>query len=85
MACAFAARVAAQSILSALNGMFLQKSPSLASGGCSESVRPSVHAASVHVVAAFLVETAVTFSADSAGAPTAEIGYATVGCVYAAP
>ena len=59
----------------------MQKSPSFASGGCSESVRPTVHAARFHVIVPFLVETAVTSSAGSVGALTTEIGYATVGCV----
>ena len=78
-AVAFDAMVAAQSISSGEYGMSLQKSPSLASGGCSESVRPTVHAASSHVIVASLVETAVTFSSGDVGARTVEIGYATVG------
>ena len=72
MAAEFAAIVRSQSTES--NGMAVQLSPSLTSGGCSESVRPTVHAASSHVVAAFLVDTAVTRSAASAGAHAAEIG-----------
>ena len=61
--------------------MSVQKSPSLASGGCSESVRPTVHAASSHFIVASLDETTDTCSPGAVGALTVEIGYATVGCV----
>ena len=45
---AFASIVFAQSMVSS-EGKFVQKSPIFASGFCSESVRPTVHAASVQV------------------------------------
>ena len=75
------ATVAAQSILSGSKIVSVQKSPSLASGGCSESVRPTVHAASSHFIVASLVEVDVTMSAGSVGALTVEIGYTSDGCL----
>ena len=80
-AVAFEAMVAAQSMLFGSKIVSAQKSPSLASGGCSESVRPTVHAASSHCTVLSLVETDVTRSSGDVGARTVEIGYATVGCV----
>ena len=74
MAAAFAAMVRSQSTSSGSIGMSVQLSPSLRSGGCSESVRPTVHAASSHVMAAFFSETDVTRSPSSDGARAAEIG-----------
>ena len=56
---AFAAMVFAQSMVSS-EGRFVQKSPTFASGFCSESVRPTVHAASVQETCVSLVEVAVT-------------------------
>ena len=75
----FAAIVACQSMVSS-DGMFVQNSPILASGFCSESVRPTVHAASVQETCVSFVDVAVTFSSGSTGAHAAEIGYATPGC-----
>ena len=79
-AVAFEANVAAQSMSFGSKIVSVQKSPSLASGGCSESVRPTVHAASSHRIDLSLAEMDVTASSGDVGARTVEIGYATVGC-----
>ena len=78
-AVALEANVAAQSMSFGLKIVSVQKSPSLASGGCSESVRPTVHAASSHCIDLSLVEMDVTASSGDVGARTVEIGYTTVG------
>ncbi len=73
IASAFAATVCCQSRESS-SGTSLQKSPTLAFGFCSESVRPAVHAASVQVVCTSLTEVAVTGDSGATGAHAAEIG-----------
>ena len=75
---AFAAIVLLQSTVSS-SMMSLQKSPTLASGFCSESVRPTVHASSDQPTCTSLVDVAVTRSSGSVGALAAEIGYAASG------
>ena len=72
-----AANVASQSISSASRGKRVRYSPTFASGGCSENVRPTDQAESDHDIVAE-VALADAF-APSAIVPDAAVGYAAVG------